>query len=205
MLQVERDGGQPRYRMLATLRQFALEKLAASEEATAVRRRHRDYYVVWAEGTAKALHGPAAREASDMLDRELDNLMAAHAFCGQDPEGGSLGMRLAHALELYWLDRGLLARGSQVAREALGIGGGCAIAGARGTVARCGPACLALRRYRAGKHVARRVRDAGPDPPRRDLRCRALALAGDVAQRNGDLAGARRELDDASRRSTRAG
>jgi predicted ATPase len=33
MLQVERDGREPRYRMLATLRQFAQEKLAASDEA----------------------------------------------------------------------------------------------------------------------------------------------------------------------------
>ena len=198
MLQVERDSGEPRYRMLATLREFAQEKLTASDEVAAVRRRHRDYYVVWAEGTAKALRGPAAREASDMLDREFDNLMGAHAFCGQDAEGGSPGMRLAHALELYWLDRGLLARGSQVVREALGHPGAAVpsrvradlLLGAARHALLCGDTAQARTWLDECGTLAGTLGAEG-------LRCRALALAGDVAQRNGDLAGARRELDDA--------
>ena len=198
MLQVERDGGQPRYRMLATLRQFAQEKLAASDEAAAVRRRHRDYYVAMAERTAKALHGPAAAEASDTLDREFDNLMGAHAFCSQDPEGGNDGMRLAHALELYWLDRGLLARGSQVAREALEHPGATAPSRVRAELllgaARHAVLCGDTARARTWlDECGALAQTLGAE----DLRCRALALAGDVAQRNGDLVGARRELDEA--------
>ena len=198
LLQVERDGGQPRYRMLATMRQFAQEKLAASGDETAVRRRHRDFYVALAEDTAKALHGPAAREASDKLDREFDNLMIAQAFCSQDPHGGHDGMRLAHALELYWLDRGLLARGSQVAREALGHPDTAApsrmradlLLGAARHASMCGDTLQASTWLDECVTLARNLEA-------QDLRCRALALAGDVAQRNGNLAGARRALDDA--------
>ena len=198
LLQVEHDGGEPRYRMLATLRQFAQEKLSASGDEPGVRRRHRDFYVALAENTAKALHGPAARQASEVLDREFDNLMIAHAFCAQDPHGGHDGMRLAHALELYWLDRGLLARGSQVAREALGHPDAAAPArmradlllGAARHASMCGDTRQASTWLDECVTLAVHL-DA------QDLRCRALALAGDVAQRNGDVAGARRALDDA--------
>jgi non-specific serine/threonine protein kinase len=200
LLQVEHGSDGPRYRMLATMRQFAQEKLAASTDDTVVRRRHRDFYVAFAEDTAKALHGPEARDAGDRLDREFDNLMIAHAFCAQDPQGGHDGMRLAHALELYWLDRGLLARGSQAMREALGHPDAAApsrmraalLLGAARHALMCGDAPQARMRLEECVTLASAQ---GAE----DLRCRALALAGDVAQRNGDVAGARRALDEAVR------
>jgi non-specific serine/threonine protein kinase len=198
LLQVEHDGGEPRYRMLVTMRQFAQEKLAASGDDTATRRRHRDYYVAFAEDAARALHGPAAREAGEALDREFDNLMVAHLFCAGDPHGGSDGMRLAHALELYWLDRGLLARGSQVAREALTHPDAAAPSRRRAELllgaARHASICGDTAQARAWLEEC--VTLAG-HLSAEDLRCRALALAGDVAQRTGDVAGARRALDEA--------
>src|SRR5262249_34628707 len=46
-----------RYRMLETVREYAGEKLAASGEVTAVRKRHRDWYLQLAEQSAAAAHG----------------------------------------------------------------------------------------------------------------------------------------------------
>ncbi len=45
-----------RYRLLETVRQYALEKLGESGEADEVRTRHRDYYA----GTAAALESRRA-------------------------------------------------------------------------------------------------------------------------------------------------
>ena len=53
----ENAGGTTRYRLLETVRQYALEKLGESGEADAVRARHRDHYTAM----AALLDAPAAR------------------------------------------------------------------------------------------------------------------------------------------------
>jgi predicted ATPase/DNA-binding NarL/FixJ family response regulator len=45
LLRVERADGEPRYRMLQTIREYALELLGDSDDAEAVRQRYADYYV----------------------------------------------------------------------------------------------------------------------------------------------------------------
>ena len=44
----ESSSGRTRYRLLETVRQYALEKLGESGEAEAVRTRHRDHYTAMA-------------------------------------------------------------------------------------------------------------------------------------------------------------
>ena len=44
----ENTSGRTRYRLLETVRQYALEKLGESGEADAVRARHRDHYTAMA-------------------------------------------------------------------------------------------------------------------------------------------------------------
>ncbi|MEO8755248.1 MAG: hypothetical protein ABI624_21510, partial [Casimicrobiaceae bacterium] len=199
LLQVERDGdSEPRYRMLETLRQFAQEMLAASGDEAAVRRRHRDYYVALAETSAKALHGAEAAHALHKLDLEFENLMGAMAWCMQAADGGEHALRLAQALALYWLDRGLLTRGGAMARAALAHPGAAAPSRLRADLlldaarhaALCGDTGQAQVWLDECVALAAALGAEG-------LRCRALALAGDVAQRNGDLARAQRELAEA--------
>ena len=48
------SGGRTRYRLLETVRQYALEKLGESGEADAVRARHRDYYTALAARARRA-------------------------------------------------------------------------------------------------------------------------------------------------------
>ncbi len=53
----ENSRGRTRYRLLETVRQYALEKLGESGEADAVRTRHRDHYTA----LAAQLDAPARR------------------------------------------------------------------------------------------------------------------------------------------------
>ncbi len=73
----ENTGGRARYRLLETLRQYALEKLGQSGEADAIRDRHRDHY------TAKAavLDEPTVHQQRiEQIDTDIDNLRAAFAW-----------------------------------------------------------------------------------------------------------------------------
>jgi predicted ATPase/class 3 adenylate cyclase len=71
--------GRSRYRLLETVRQYALEKLGESGEADAVRARHRDYYTA----LAALLDAPAGTDHEQRLEQaetEIDNLRAAFAW-----------------------------------------------------------------------------------------------------------------------------
>jgi len=91
------QGQETRYRLLETIRQYALERLAASGEADAIRRRHAEYFLVLAEIAGVQLQRAGQRVWLDRLEAEHDNLRAAlaWAFGGGDAE---LGVRLSVAL-----------------------------------------------------------------------------------------------------------
>jgi predicted ATPase/DNA-binding SARP family transcriptional activator len=105
-------GGEPRLRMLATVREFALEALAASPEVTEVARRHREWYRKLAKSLAPQLAGEAQRAALDTLAAEHANLGTAleHALGSGDVEAA---LELGASLWRYWLVRGHLAEGRE--------------------------------------------------------------------------------------------
>jgi len=72
-----KDEAVGRYRLLETIRQYALEKMDASGEESAVKDRHLNYLLEWAEHTEPKLHGPAQTFWLDNLELEHDNLRAA--------------------------------------------------------------------------------------------------------------------------------
>ena len=101
--------GRTRYRLLETVRQYALEKLGESGEADAVRTRHRDYF------TSKAAQLDVAadvgREARlDQAEAEIDNLRAAFGWSRENGEI-ELALRLASSLQPLWLTRGRVVEG----------------------------------------------------------------------------------------------
>ncbi|MUL64639.1 LuxR family transcriptional regulator [Mycobacterium sp. CBMA 234] len=103
-LVVADDGcGVMRYRMLETMRQYALEKLGESSEATVVRDRHRDYYAERATGTARHL-------VSDWATGEFDNARAALAWSLETADTEA-ALRLASALQPFWLATGRFMEG----------------------------------------------------------------------------------------------
>ena len=96
-----------RYRLLETVRQYGLERLAQAEETDALRDRHRDVFLAFAEEASSHLETGEHRAWLDRLDPESANLAAAieHAL-GSDPV---LALRLCVALHRWWGARGRLA------------------------------------------------------------------------------------------------
>jgi predicted ATPase/class 3 adenylate cyclase/DNA-binding CsgD family transcriptional regulator len=101
--------GRTRYRLLETVRQYALEKLGESGEADDVRTRHRDHYT--SLGALLGTPGQAGREARiDQAETEIDNLRAAFAWshenCDIEP-----ALQLVSSLQPLWLGRGRIQEG----------------------------------------------------------------------------------------------
>src|SRR6266511_1916188 len=76
------DGGEPRAVMLETIREFALERLAESADAGAVRDRYARRFLALAEEAMPHLLHVERRTWLARLDREHENLRAAFDFCG---------------------------------------------------------------------------------------------------------------------------
>jgi non-specific serine/threonine protein kinase len=104
------DPGEPRLRMLETVREFALDELARSDEEDAVRRAHAEYFRALAERAEPALRGADQVGWIARLETELPNL---HAVLDWSLTGGDVetGLRLAGALYWFWFLRNHVAEG----------------------------------------------------------------------------------------------
>ena len=118
LVETDQHHGTMRYRLLATIRAYAAEKLAASGAEATVRRRHQEWYLALAERAEPALKGPDQLRWLDSLELDDDNLRAA-LDAGDDPVGAQRALRLAAALGHYWLVRGLISEGRQHLERAL--------------------------------------------------------------------------------------
>jgi predicted ATPase len=98
-----------RLSMLETIREYALEQLAASGEIEQVQQRHADYFLQLVEGTKPVTTGPG-RWWWMRLEAEYDNLRAALAWSRND-ERGEYVLRLVVALTRFWQLRGLMNEG----------------------------------------------------------------------------------------------
>jgi predicted ATPase/DNA-binding SARP family transcriptional activator len=118
---VEARGGEARYRLLETLREFAWEQLAASGEIAVVRNRHLKWYLALAEQAAAAAYGLEGQKWLGRLEAERENLRAALAWCGETEEAAGDGpeLRLAGALVWFWNQRGPAGEGIQALEGAL--------------------------------------------------------------------------------------
>ena len=105
----DNSGGTTRYRLLETVRQYALEKLGESGEADAARSRHRDYYTA----LAALLDSPAGTDYERRLEQaetEIDNLRAAFGW-SREHSNIELALTLASSLQPLWLARGRIREG----------------------------------------------------------------------------------------------
>ena len=78
MIQVV-DPDEPRYQLLETLREFGYARLEAAGDAERLRDAHLRWFVRVAEHAAVGLTGPDEGSFSRRIDRDFDNLRAAHA------------------------------------------------------------------------------------------------------------------------------
>jgi predicted ATPase/DNA-binding XRE family transcriptional regulator len=72
---------EPRFRMLETIREYGLERLAASGGEDELRQRHVDYYLSFAEEAARGLYSPATAFWLDRLESDHANLRSALRWC----------------------------------------------------------------------------------------------------------------------------
>jgi len=114
---LDSDGG--RYRMLETVREYALERLDDSGEGNSVRSRHAQFYLAFAELAAPGLFGPQQGTWLARLDLDRENMLAAHAWFNRAQDGAAFGLRLVHALKPYLMNRGFLELQHRMAMEAL--------------------------------------------------------------------------------------
>ena len=117
LVAVDAEGN--RYRLLDSVRQYALERLTDSGEEAVVRNGHLRFYLALVERADAKLRGPEAARWLSQLDIDWDNLVAAHAWCDRAEDGAQLGLRLVHGLRFYLTSRGLLNLALQGALEAL--------------------------------------------------------------------------------------
>jgi predicted ATPase/class 3 adenylate cyclase len=120
--QQEQASGEPRFRMLETIREYGLECLTASGEESVVRRAHADYYLALAEAAEPALTGPQQATWLERLEAEHDNLRAALWWVEESGEA-EIGWRLAGALCQFWLMCGHLREGQERLARLLGLAG----------------------------------------------------------------------------------
>jgi predicted ATPase/DNA-binding CsgD family transcriptional regulator len=105
-------GPASRPRLLETIREFALEELAASGEQDDVRAAHAAFYV------ALARSGDSER-----LEPEQANLRAAlRWYLGREDQDGALALSVASSA--FWLSRGHLSEGRRWLEQALALGDG---------------------------------------------------------------------------------
>jgi predicted ATPase/DNA-binding CsgD family transcriptional regulator len=115
------EGGEPRFAMLETMREFALEQLEASNEAVVARAAHGAHLLALAERAAPELQGPDQATWLKRLETDLDNLRAALVWA-TDERDDETALRLAPALNIFWIATGALSEGRSWLRRALGLG-----------------------------------------------------------------------------------
>ncbi len=113
------QGGEMRFRMLETVREYAGEKLWESGEALAAQQCHRDYYLRLAQTARPQLSGPEQTAWLARLEAEHDNFRAALDCCAREAEGGEAGLQLVAALLGFWDVRGYFAEGQERCKTAL--------------------------------------------------------------------------------------
>jgi predicted ATPase/DNA-binding CsgD family transcriptional regulator len=106
---VTAGGAEPRFAMLETIREYAMERLEASGEALVARRAHAGWFRSLAEHAEPGLRGPDQQHWRDILEADLDNLRAALAWTldAADPEDADQGVAIVGALWYFWFQRGL--------------------------------------------------------------------------------------------------
>jgi predicted ATPase/class 3 adenylate cyclase len=102
-----------RYRLLETVRQYGHDRLLETSESEAIRGRHRDYFLRFAEAVEPELYDTAQVDWLNRLETEHDNLRAALEWCRAEVQGAEAGLRLAGALYRFWIMRGYETEGRQ--------------------------------------------------------------------------------------------
>jgi predicted ATPase/DNA-binding CsgD family transcriptional regulator len=187
-----------RFRMLATIREYAREQLQARGEFEAARRRHAEFFLDLAERADVELTSSRQLAWLDRVEREHDNLRAALRFATANESALDMAVRLSAALTRFWYLRGYLQEGWESLERAAAsadlvsarsranvLGGAAALAGARGEWGK------ARSLADAGLAVARELDDA---PRTAEMLARLAFIAQRLSERSAALTFARESM-----------
>jgi predicted ATPase len=99
--------GEPRFMMLETIREFAIERLADAG-IDELRKRHAAHFLAVAEATEPEL--TRSPEAGDTIEHDHDNFRAALSWAIETADA-DVGLRLGYALWRFWQQRAHLREG----------------------------------------------------------------------------------------------
>ena len=121
LIRQEEAEGEPRFVMLETIREFAVEHLAQSGEGEPVRRRHADWLHAFIEAYPE--HTASQEEQRrwyDRIEAELDNLRAALGWAVERDDAAT-AVRLADGVADFWEIRGLIGEGNRWYERVLAV------------------------------------------------------------------------------------
>ena len=119
LTRLEGTDEEPRFSMLETIREYALERLEDSGEASGRRRRHADYFLALAEEAEPNLTGTGSyAEWLDRLEAEHANFRAGLDWLEASDERED-ALRLAAALGRFWKRKRHLVEGRRRLERAL--------------------------------------------------------------------------------------
>ncbi len=118
--QAEGADGEPRFSMLATIREYAMEQAQTAGSWDRLRERHAHLFRELAEASAGEIMGSGKRTWLDQLEEEHDNLRAALVWAS---EVGAAEVALCTSASLwrFWQMRGYLAEGLERVTQALAL------------------------------------------------------------------------------------
>jgi len=131
--QVEQSAGEPRFALLDTVREYGLERLAASGEESGIRKAHAAYCLVLAEECAAQATDPASTEWLSLLEVEHNNCRAALDWLTRSGNA-EWGLRLGAALFQFWETREHLTEGRDRLEKLLKLEGAAARSNSRARV-----------------------------------------------------------------------
>jgi predicted ATPase/DNA-binding SARP family transcriptional activator len=131
------EPGQARYRMLETVREYALEQLRAAGEADAIGGRHAHFYATLVEQAEPKLTGADQARWLDQLEAEHANLQVALRRASQTGDT-EMALLLAARLWRFWQLRGHFAEGRRWLEDVLAAEGPASMARAKALIGLAG-------------------------------------------------------------------
>jgi predicted ATPase/class 3 adenylate cyclase len=118
---VARESESGRFRLLATMRDYAQRKLQTSGEETTLLDRHLDWVLAFLEARRGGMTGPKQARLATEIDAEQPHLAAAHAWACRSGYGGLKALQMVRGLYRYMLHRGLIRVALVQAKQALAL------------------------------------------------------------------------------------
>lgn len=110
-----------RYRMLETIRDYARERLEQADGLAEAATRHCEHYFALAKSAREGMQGPEQADWIRRLEAEIDNLRAAIALALEGGTDPFIAVKMAVALQQFWILRGYATEGRKLMRAALEV------------------------------------------------------------------------------------